>query len=37
MKLPNLKELYIDIKRNKLTYGVFNFTKNNIFFNILPF
>ncbi|MBG9445297.1 DUF6037 family protein [Cytobacillus firmus] len=35
MILNKLKELYKDIKRNNLTYDVFDFTKNNIDFNVL--
>lgn len=35
MILDKLKELFKDIKRNNLTYDVFDFTKNNISFNVL--
>ncbi|MCM3654151.1 DUF6037 family protein [Metabacillus litoralis] len=35
MILTNLKQLFKDIKKNGLTYDVFDFTKNNVSFNIL--
>lgn len=34
MKLTGLKNIYIDIKNNNLTYGVFDFRSNAIDFNI---
>lgn len=34
MKLTGLKNIYIDIKNNNLTYGVFDFRTNGVDFNI---